>query len=267
MNPFKIDIVFTSSNSNYDTMNPNFQTLIEELNNPDKNVRSKAAVDLGKTDDTALVPNLINALIIEPDLNVREDLTWALVRLRDAALQPLIALLADANPATRHHATHVLGKIGGEPVVEPLIGVLNDTHPPVVSKAAFGLAQVGDQRAIPALVALVGHDNREVQTMLMDVLERFGTPAVQPLMARMTDERWQVREQAADILGVMEDRAAVPVLIEALKDDVWQVRFAAVTALSHLGGAEAKAALQQMPDDLEPRVRELVAKVGKRVRR
>ncbi len=99
------------------------------------------------------------------------------------------------------------------------------------------------------------------------MLERFGTPAVQPVIERMTDERWQVREQAADILGGIGDKAAVLVLVEALKDNVWQVRFAAVTALAHIGGVEAKAAILQLSEDAEPLVRELVAKVGKRVRR
>ena len=35
-------------------------------------------------------------------------------------------------------------------------------------------------------------------TMLINVLETFGAASVQPLMALMTNERWQVREQAAD---------------------------------------------------------------------
>ncbi|MCA0458189.1 MAG: HEAT repeat domain-containing protein [Chloroflexi bacterium] len=244
-------------------MDTALNTLLDDLYNPDKNIRSKAAVEFGKTDDLSLVPALIDALVAEPDLNVREDLTWALVRLKAAAFQPLVALLSDANPKTRHSAVHVLTKIGGEVVVDALTGMLADSEPSVISKAAFGLAQVGDERAIPALVAIVGHENREVQTMLMDVLERFGEPSVQPLIERMNDERWQVREQAADSLGGIGDRAAVPVLVEALKDEMWQVRFSAVTALAHIGGVEAKAALQHMPEDSEPRVRELVAKVGR----
>jgi HEAT repeat protein len=125
----------------------------------------------------------------------------------------------------------------------------------------------GDERALPVLLRLVGHENREVQTMLMDVLERFGTASVQPLIGLMTDERWQMREQAADILGTIGDQSALPVLTAALKDETWQVRFAAVTALGHIGGAEAKAALQQMPDDADDRVRTLVTKTLKRMKR
>jgi HEAT repeat protein len=246
-------------------MNQNFQTLVDELHHPDKNVRSKAAVSIGKLDDTTSVSILLDALITEPDMYVREDITWALVRVKDAALQPLIHLLDDANPSTRHLATHVLGKIGGPQVVDPLIHALHDTEPAVISKAAFGLAQIGDERAIPTLVSLVGHENSEVQTMLMTVLERFDKASVQPLIELMTSDRWQVREQAADILGTIDDKTAIPVLIEALKDEVWQVRFAAVTALGHLGGAEA--AIEPMRDDPDPRVQELASQLMKRMKK
>ncbi len=247
-------------------MTENFQTLVDELHHPDKNVRSKAAVSIGKLDDTASVNILLNALVTEPDMYVREDITWALVRVKEAALQPLIQLLDDANPSTRHLATHVLGKIGGQEVVDSLIHTLYDTEPMVISKAAFGLAQVGDERAIPTLVSLVGHENRDVQTMLMDVLERFDKSSVQPLIGLMANDRWQVREHAADILGAIGDKAAIPVLVEALKDEIWQVRFAAVTALGHMGGVQAKVALQAMPEDADQRVRALTSKLVKRIK-
>ena len=247
-------------------MTETLSTLIGELHHPDKNVRGKAALSLGKLGDVAMLDTLLMALGSETDLYVREDITWALVRIGGEAIEPLIDLLYNTNAAIRHNAAHVLGKIGGQAVVEPLIQVLHDTDAAVVTKAAFGLGQIGDERAIPALVRLVGHENREVQTMLINVLERLGTASVQPLIEVMTNESWQVREQAADILGQIGDQQALPVLIEALKDQVWQVRFAAVTALGHIGGARAKAALQTMPEDEDQRVQTLVVKVMRRMK-
>ncbi len=247
-------------------MNETLNTLINELHHPDKNVRGKAALSLGKLGDTAVLDTLLQALSSEPDLYVREDITWALVRIGGEALEPLIDLLYNTNAAVRHHAAHVLGKIADARAVEALIHALHDTDAAVVAKAAFSLGQIGDERAIPALVRLVGHENRDVETMLITVLERFGSASVQPLTELMTDERWQVREQAADILGQLGDTQALPVLIKALKDEAWQVRFAAVAALGHLGGAEAKAALQAMPDDAHERVRTLTAQVLRRLK-
>lgn len=247
-------------------MTETLNTLINELHHPDKNVRGKAALSLGKLGDVAVLDSLLMALGSETDLYVREDITWALVRLGGEAIEPLIDLLYNTNPSVRHNAAHVLSKIADARSVEALIQALHDTDATVVAKSAFGLGQIGDARAIPALVRLVGHENREVQTTLMTVLERFGAAAVQPLIEVMTDKRWQVREQAADILGQIGDEQALPVLIEALKDEAWQVRFAAVTALGHIGGAEARAALQALPDDANERVQTLVARMKRRVR-
>lgn len=247
-------------------MNTVLHGLIADLHHPDKNVRGKAAVSIGKLDDHTTVNTLLEALVNEPDMYVREDITWALVRLQDVALPALIQLVDDDKASTRHLAVHVLGKIGGAQVLDVLIHALDDSDAAVISKAAFGLAQIGDIRAVPALVRLVGCENREVETMLMNVLERFGTAPVQPLINLMASDRWQVREQAADILGQIGDPAARLVLIAALNDTVWQVRFAAVTALSHMGGVEAKVALLALPDDENDRVRELVSKLVKRMK-
>lgn len=240
--------------------------LIENLHHVDKNVRGQAAVSIGKLDDAAMVSVLLDALITEPDLYVREDITWALVRLQDAALEPVSRLLDDSNPATRHLAVHVLTKIGGTQVVDPLITALADTDAAVLSKAAFGLGQIGDARAILALVDLLGHPSRDLETMLMDVMERFGTAATAPLINALYSDNGTVREQAADILGQIGDHDAVPALIAALRDPLWQVRFAAVTALSHLGGVQAKTAIQALANDPEVRVRELVIKVTRRMK-
>lgn len=226
-------------------------------------MRSRAALSL---DDVRALDRLLKALVSEPELMVREDITWALVRIGEAAVQTLIDLLNDTNPTARHLAAHTLGKIADAQAVEPLMRALHDTEPAVVAKAALALAQIGDARAIPALVGIVGHENRDVQTMLVRVFEMFGAVSVPPLVEILHDERWPVREQAADILGAIGEQAAVPALIDALRDAEWQVRFAAVTALGHVGGTQVREALRQMPEDADQRVQALVVQVLKRMK-
>lgn len=247
-------------------MTETLQTLIEALHHSDKNVRGKAAVSIGNLGDVEGLKVLLQTLGNETDLYVREDITWALVRMGDAAVLPLIEYLGDSNPAARHHAAHTLGKIADARAVDALISALQDDDSTVIAKAAFALGQIGDTRAIPALIDLLGHENREVQTTVNRVLEEFGAAAIQPLIRSMTQGRWQAREQAADILGLIGSQEAVPVLIEALKDAQWQVRFAAVTALGAIGGAAAKNALRQMENDADERVRGLMPKIVKRMK-
>lgn len=224
-------------------------TLREQLRHPDSNLRSQAALSLGKLDDSDALKLLIDALCTEPNLYVREDMTWAIVRKGDAALLPLIDLLRDPNPAARHHAAHVLGKIGDARAVEALIRALHDSDDSVVLKVVFALGQIADSRAIPALMGVLGHENADVQSTLATVLEGFGAAAVPALAQALTHQRWPVREQAADILGLIGSKDAEPVLVAALQDVHWQVRFAAVTALGQLGGMSAKNAVLAMHDD------------------
>ena len=241
-------------------------TLIEQLYHPDKNVRSTAALQLGTLRGAGTLAAMLDVLGVEPDLYVREDITWALVRIGDAAVLPLIERLRDTNSAIRHHAAHVLSKIGDARAMDGLIEALQDSDATVVSKAAFALGQFKDVKAIPALVQSLGHENRDVQGTIDTVLENFGTAAVQPLIEALNHERCQVREQAADILGLIGDRDTISVLIEALNDPDWQVRFSAVNALGIVGGAEAKQALERMQNDPNSRVRDLASKMIARLK-
>jgi HEAT repeat protein len=248
-------------------MTESLQTLIEELHNPDSNIRSRAALSIGERADTDALPALIGRVGTEADLNVREDITWSLVRIGDAALLPLIDLLRDASAAVRHHAAHTLGKIGDARAVDALIGVLQDNDEAVVLKTIFVLGQIGDARAIPALVQLLESEQQDVQATLVSALEGFGAVAIPALAGALIHERWQVREQAASILGLIGGGEAVPALLPALQDEEWQVRFAAVMALSAVGGSVARTAVQPLENDAHERVRQLVTKLLPRMRR
>lgn len=237
---------------------------VEQLRHADRNVRGRAALDLGARGDVRAGEALIRALCTERDPFVLENVTWALVRVGDAVVPPLIHLLRDTSPSVRHHAAHALSKMRDPRGVDALIATLHDHDATVLAKAAFALGQLGDARAIPALVGLLGHESRELQSTLASVLERFCLPAVPPLVEALKDARWQVREHAAYILGVIGSADAVPALVTASHDQQWQVRFASVHALGDLGGERARQAVQSMHGDSDQRVRSLVEKLLKR---
>ena len=235
--------------------------MLEQLIHPDKNMRGPAALALGGSCVVDALDGLLARVGHEPDFYVREDITWALVRMGEAAIEPLIGLLEDESAAVRHHAAHTLGKINDARAVEALIGALKDGDHMVVARAAGSLKVIGDVRAVRALAGVLGHPHRDTQTAINEALERFGAAAVPAVLEALTDARWPVREHAADVLGQIGDRTAVPALASALRDDHWQVRFAAVTALWHIGGAAAKEALREMTPDADERVRELWERV------
>jgi HEAT repeat protein len=71
------------------------------------------------------------------------------------ALEPLVAMLHDANAVVRLHAACALGMLGSARVVEPLIGALADTSVQVQSMAARALGQLGDTRVVGPLLRLL----------------------------------------------------------------------------------------------------------------
>lgn len=231
-------------------------TLLQALRHPDTHERSRAALALGKQGyDADALAGLIDALADEPELMVREDLTWALARMGAESLQPLVDLLGDSRPEVRHQAAHVLGKLGDRRAVAGLVRVLEDESAQVVMKAVFALGQIKDAEAIPALVGLLGHGHMEIHDTITNVLHEFDAQAVQPLAQMVGHERWEVREQVAEVLGLIADPDALPALTELLADVEWQVRFAAVMGLGSLGSGQARTALEPMQQDTHERVR------------
>ena len=239
-------------------MTDTLQALMKQLRHPDHNERSRAVFALDTLDDDRKVDALVLALADEPDLSVREDMVWVLVRQGEAGLQPLIALLKDAHPVVRQQAAHTLGKLGNPGAVNALITTLQDDDATVVLKAAQALGQIGDTQVASALAPLLAHDHAEVRTTAATVLEGFGAAAVDSLLPFLRHAEWPVREQAAEILGLIKNTQAIPALIEALNDREWQVRFTVVTALNAIGGAQAKNALVPLRADSDQRVRALV---------
>lgn len=232
------------------------QPLIEQLRHPDASQRSQAVFALDQLQAEKRAELLLTALVSEPDLYVREDIVWALVRMGEAVVDPLQALLHDSEPTVRHQAAHALGKLKAVRALPFLIQALTDRDPRVLVKVIHAIGQLGDTEAVPPLVQQLGHDNRDVQEMLTTVLEQFGAIAIEPLRQALTHERWQVREQAADVLGLIGAPDAVSVLVAALQDDAWQVRFALITALDRLDSREAVPSA-----DADARVQALIATV------
>jgi HEAT repeat protein len=67
----------------------------------------------------------------------------------------------------------------------------------------------------------------------------------------ITHEHPQVRAEAASAAGELEIKAAVPKLLKLLKDPDIDVRMASIWALSQIGGARVRPALEAMLETTE----------------
>ncbi|MPY67910.1 MerR family transcriptional regulator [Deinococcus sp. SDU3-2] len=228
---------------------------VTDLLHPDKNVRIRAALDLGAAQHRAALPELIGRLGSEPDFFVRENLTWATVRMGPDAVPLLLKLLESPDAATRLQAVHTLSKIADPASAGALNRVVHDPDDEVARKAIFALGQMGNPEALSTLMAGIGHPDPERRTTLSTALVAFGEAALRPLLETLRHPDGQKRTHAADVLGLLGDPVAAPALTEALLDDTWEVRFAALSALGHLPGEDARRGIEQAAQVADPRLR------------
>lgn len=160
--------------------------------------------------------------LLDPALNVlyRRNAARALAALAPARVVPEMAarLAAESDRGVRQSLVRGLGRLGDDRALPVLVGSLHDRDMQVCQEAAYALARFNSPAAYEALLAA--------------------------LTRRHTREDWQIRRFAAQALGKLGDRRAVPALVAALRDESDLVRPTAAEALGELGDRQAVTALK-----------------------
>ncbi len=198
--------------------------LLEKLKSPDAMVRAEAVEDirsLGKKAKSAL-PDLV-ALLGDKDAQVRVAAASAVLKLTPenvAALDVLAKALAAQDLATRKEAARATGYAGAaaRPLVDRLAAMVSDTDEGLRVTAIQAITLLGPvaDKAVPALLPLL--DTKEWQIDSADALGRIGVAA----------------------------RPALPQLTKMLSSDSKDIQWAAVRAMSQIGGPDAHPAVEYM---------------------
>lgn len=168
-------------------------------------------------------------------------------------MEPLVALLEGGDPLARRMAAWVLWVLAGEGVrgideaAGPLHVALTDQDPGVrenACRALTDLAANGSVRATELLIAALSNEHYDVRTNAARLLGHLKDAAVvEPLLGALEDPEAEVRKRAALSLGRRADQRAVEPLTAALEDEDESVRHSARMALSEL-----RARLSPDPD-------------------
>ncbi len=144
----------------------------------------------------------------------------------------------------------------GEVAVPPLIEALGE-YPERSSSIIRALGQLKDPRAVPALESImIGEGSWEPLNLAMEALRAIGTPEAANAIARgLSHSNTNVRRDAAQHLGSMKAREAVPELIRSTRDAALEVRYHAVAALGAIGDRAATPALIAAAGDQVAEVR------------
>lgn len=235
------------------------------LGDADADLRLRAAVDLGTWRAVSAAHALVDRLGREPSHAIRETLTWALLRMSDAARPLLHDALAAPNWLSRMQAGHVLSKLGAAYDVAALLPVIADPVEAVAARAWWAAGRTSSAQVVDALAAQLGRGDSDLRNSLSIAFEELAAIGVPALVERVQRSSCAaVREHAADALGLIGSPAAEPAVLplrELLLDADAGVRFAAVNALGQLDSPSSRDAVRSARDHDDARVRGLAQRL------
>ncbi|PJF37286.1 MAG: hypothetical protein CUN49_01125 [Candidatus Thermofonsia Clade 1 bacterium] len=201
--------------------------LIAALRHADPVIRRGAVAALRALGAWQAVPALQAQLAVEND--------WQVHAAISAALQYL------------DHDLHVESMIKNRDV-RGLIKMLNSVRSDDVITACEALGQLGDRSAVEPLVMIFRNLMQPAKVRLAAaeaLLKLESAPAVVTLLAALRRDDWQVRRNAAAVLGQLRAVWATEPLIKALQDPSPIVARTAAAALKHIGTPEAVLAAKR----------------------
>jgi HEAT repeat protein len=192
--------------------------LIAQLS--DSATRDRAAQDLVRLDADAL-PALLEALQTR-DLNLLATYQQIIARVPSAS-PTLINLLATAHPIIRARVADVLGIRKDKNAIPALLDALKGEFYTVRAHAAIALGKIGEKQVLDPLLNALKDPEDDVRIGACLGLGFFKEPSTFDDITNvlLDDPKIEVRQAAAKALGNTQHPAAVPFLMEALRDPFW----------------------------------------------
>lgn len=166
---------------------------------------------------------------------------FATVGFAQTSLDLLLKKLTDPKPAVRIAAVQELSTVWQNDIdaFRPLVAALADADPAVRKYAAMGLRNRRNPRAVPALLTLLKDPNPNIRTAVIDTLQETADPrAVESLIAVwQTDKEERLRNQAFSAICFIADMRATDTLLTMLKDPAHSSL--AIRALGSIGDDRA----------------------------
>ncbi|OZE39640.1 hypothetical protein CH256_06345 [Rhodococcus sp. 05-2254-6] len=197
----------------------------EALQHSKPSVRLRAALDIGTSPDPRHLDALLERCAVEPDFQVREMLTWALIRLPASATVPrLIEEVRWGGAQARSQALHTLSKTKDESAWEAVTSsVLIDPDDEVARsawRAAVVLVPAGSESALATkLSTQLGRGGHDVQRSLSRALVALGSVIEEMLREAASSTDPAVRAHAQATEALLRDPDAGFAVFEAKRVD------------------------------------------------
>ncbi len=194
--------------------------LERSLRDPSPAVRRRAALAIGRLQDSTRVPQLVAALA-DADAGVRHEAIFALGQTGHRSARPALeGAFAGRDADAQALAIEALGKLADPAATPAVVRALGSGSARLRGEAAVALWRLADTTALGALLARHDDPDPEVRWRVLYALEKLVVPdRVVPVVSRRVgDGPWLVRAYAARTLGRQKSRTAIPALLRALDD-------------------------------------------------
>lgn len=211
--------------------------LLEALrHDTDGKVKAAAAEALGLLGNPEAVKALI-AFFDTHDIALRNAVVRAIVRIADEeAVDDVASFLTHSDKKVRILAAYTLGQIHFPRASKKLKHVLQDESYEVREAAVKALGDLGDPQSVDILLQIASEPERYSLVWIIDSLGKIADSRALPVLVvnAVNAHSVEVREAAADALGNLRTKEAVPTLISLLEDQDARVRHSAATSLEKL---------------------------------
>jgi len=212
------------------------------LDDPDGEVKAKAIEGLWYAEEPALIAAFIRLLV--------EDETEA-VRAAAATGLGQFAYLAEVEEIPARYRREI---------EQALVAAFNreGEGAPVRRRALEAVSAVSSPVVDELIRQAYSSDSLDFRVSALFAMGRNYNPVWLPtVLKELTSPHPQLRFEAARASGELEAQEAVPTLVQMLCDSDIEVKLAAVTALGHIGGADAREALEGCLEGADEATREV----------
>jgi cyclophilin family peptidyl-prolyl cis-trans isomerase/HEAT repeat protein len=205
-------------------------------------VRSRAALAVGRLQDSTTVPDLL-PLLADANPAVRREAVFALGQIgHRSARRPLEERLRDADGETVELTIEALSKLGDKAASAPIAAFLRTGTVGQRSEAAVALWRLADSTALNALLSAHSDPDPEVRWRVLYALEKIVMPqrVVLVVALHLNDPDWIVRAYAARTLGRQKSTRGTPYLLGVLGDTETPVVVNGIRALQMIADSTTR---------------------------
>jgi len=214
--------------------NQDMPSLIELIHDEDTDIRIFIADILGSTGTILAVEPLCDALLKDPEVNVRYQAAVSLGELRMAEAAPCLNKAINDEEWVQYSVIEALTKIGHSSSVDAMVKALDKASDLVASMIIDALGEMGNVKAVTMLLKRMDNSHTALRNKIVKAVVKILGGKSLTLLSE--DERDRFRQY----------------LIVALQDEDVEIQDAAIQGLAYVGGEQASEGILKIAGALDP---------------